>query len=87
MWLCGYILQGTAINQAACELALQVAGEGNAITLGGVCQTPSYLSAMSKKDVQEEFRKQMNVFVKNDLDFILCEVRTPEYQLGIKKKT
>ena len=70
------VLQGAAINKAACELARQVAAEGDALTLGGVCQTPSYLSAQSKQVVQEEFRKQMNVFVENKMDFILCEVRT-----------
>ena len=70
------VLQGAAINKAACELARQVAAEGDALTLGGVCQTPSYLSAQSKETVQEEFRKQMNVFVENKMDFILCEVRS-----------
>ncbi len=38
------VFQGQAINQAACDLAQEVADEGDALTLGGICQTPSYLS-------------------------------------------
>ena len=68
--------QGKNINAAACDLAKEVAAEGGALTLGGVCQTPSYLSGKTKAEVQEEFRKQMDVFVENKLDFVLCEVRT-----------
>ena len=51
-----------------------MANEGNALTLGGICQSPTYLSGKGKVAVQEEFRKQINVFVKNDVDFLLCEV-------------
>ena len=71
---CLFVLQGKSINQAACDLAHEVASEGDALTLGGVSQTPSYLSGKGKAAVQEEFRKQIEVFVKNDIDFLLCEV-------------
>ncbi len=67
-------LQGKKINQAACDLAKEVAAEGGASTLGGISQTPSYLSGKGKAAVQEEFRKQIQVFLDNDLDFLLCEV-------------
>lgn len=67
-------LQGSSINKAACDLAKEVAAEGNALTLGGLCQTPTYLSGKGKAAVQEEFRKQAKVFADNDLDFMLCEV-------------
>jgi len=53
----------------------QVAEEGGALTLGGICQCPSYLSGASKETVQNEFRKQIKVFLDHDLDFLLCEVR------------
>merc|ERR1712142_596215 len=33
-----------AINRAAAELAAEVAAEGDALTLGGICQCPSYLT-------------------------------------------
>ena len=63
-----------AINEAASDLAIQVAGEGDALTLGGLCQCPSYLSGIGKEKVQAEFKKQTDVFVKKGLDFLLCEV-------------
>lgn len=65
---------GAGINKAACDLAKEVAAEGNAITLGGLCQTPTYLSGKGKKATQEVFLKQAKVFVDNGMDFLLCEV-------------
>ena len=53
---------------------LKVAAEGDALTLGGICQCPSYLSGAGKDKVQQEFRKQCQVFVDHGLDFLLCEV-------------
>jgi hypothetical protein len=61
-------------GRAAAKLAKEVAAEGGALTLGGVSQCPSYLSGMAKEVVQAEFRKQVKVFVEEDLDFLLCEV-------------
>ena len=65
---------GSAINKRAAELAKKVADEGDALTLGGICQCPTYLSGVGKEAVQEEFRKQIKVFVEAGLDFLLCEV-------------
>lgn len=62
------------INKAACDLAKEVAAEGDALVLGGLSQTPTYLSGLGKEAVQQEFQKQIDVFVENDLDFILGEV-------------
>ena len=67
-------VQGQAINQSACSIAKEVASEGDALVAGGICQTPSYLSGKGKAAVQQEFQKQVEVFVQNDLDFIICEV-------------
>uniref|UniRef100_T1JFQ0 Hcy-binding domain-containing protein n=1 Tax=Strigamia maritima TaxID=126957 RepID=T1JFQ0_STRMM len=64
---------GSAINEAACQIVKRVAAEGDALTLGGLSQTPSYLSGLGKEAVQAEFKKQVQVFVKHDLDFVLCE--------------
>ena len=44
------------------------------MVLGGVCQTPTYLSGQGKEAVQAEFRKQVEVFVANKVDFLLAEV-------------
>lgn len=41
---------------------------------GGVCQTPSYLSGKGKEACQREFEKQIEIFLKNDVDFLLAEV-------------
>jgi len=62
-----------AINRAAADLAKEVAAEGDALTLGGLSQCPSYLSGKTKAEVQGEFRKQVKVFCETELDFLLCE--------------
>jgi len=64
---------GAAINKAAADHCKKVAAEGDALTLGGICQCPSYLSGAGKDKVQQEFRKQCQVFVDHGLDFLLCE--------------
>ena len=72
----GKLYSGRAINLRAVELAKTVAAEGDALTLGGVCQCPSYLSGAPKETVQQEFRKQIDVFVEAGVDFLLAEVHT-----------
>ncbi|KAM4616769.1 betaine--homocysteine S-methyltransferase 1-like [Polymixia lowei] len=66
---------GNQINEAACELARQVANEGDAMVAGGVSQTPSYLSCKSEAEVKAMFKKQMDVFVKKNVDFMIAEVQ------------
>ena len=41
------------------------------MTLGGICQCPTYLSDAGKEAVQKEFRNQIKVFVEAGLDFLL----------------
>ena len=72
---------GRDINLRASEIAKQVAAEGDALTLGGICQCPTYLSGAGKAKVQAEFEKQIQVFVDADLDFLLCEVSIQENTL------
>uniref|UniRef100_A0A8C6UN78 Betaine-homocysteine methyltransferase n=1 Tax=Neogobius melanostomus TaxID=47308 RepID=A0A8C6UN78_9GOBI len=43
---------GVQVNEAACDLAREVANEGDALMAGGVCQTPSYLSCKSENEVK-----------------------------------
>jgi betaine-homocysteine S-methyltransferase len=82
---------GQAINQAACDIAKQVAGEGGALVAGGISQTPTYLSGKGKTAVQAEFRKQVEVFVKNGMDFLICEyfehVEEMEWAIQVCKET
>jgi len=66
--------QGAQINEAACDLAREVANEGDAMVAGGVCQTPSYLSCKSETDVKAIFKKQLDVFAKKNVDFLIAEV-------------
>lgn len=68
-------LQGTQINEAACDLAREVANEGDALVAGGVSQTPSYLSCKSEKEVKAIFKRQLDVFIKKDVDFLIAEVQ------------
>lgn len=67
-------LQGAQINEAACDLAREVANEGDALVAGGVCQTPSYLSCKSETEVKAIFKKQLDVFMKKNVDFLIAEV-------------
>merc|ERR1712200_84909 len=62
-----------AINRAAASIAKEVAAEGDALVLGGISQTPSYLEGKGKQAVQAVFKKQIDVFVEEKLDFVLCE--------------
>jgi len=82
---------GYAINKKAAELAKQVAAEGDALTLGGISQCPTYLSGAGKAEVQAEFRKQIQVFVEADLDFLLCEyfehIEEIEWAIEVCKET
>jgi betaine-homocysteine S-methyltransferase len=61
------------INASSCRIAKEVAAEGDALVAGGLSQTPSYLSGASKEVVQAEFKKQLDEFVKNGVDFLICE--------------
>merc|ERR1712183_2451 len=61
------------INREAAKLATEVAEEGGALTLGGICQCPSYLTGKGKEQVQVEFKKQIKMFEETGMDFLLCE--------------
>jgi len=64
---------GQQINEAACDLAREVANEGDALVAGGVSQTPSYLSCKSEDEVKAIFKRQLEVFVRKDVDFLIAE--------------
>jgi len=38
---------------------------------------PAYLTGLGKEEVQKEFKKQTDIFVKNDVDFLIGEVNMP----------
>uniref|UniRef100_A0A4W5MEL6 Betaine-homocysteine methyltransferase n=1 Tax=Hucho hucho TaxID=62062 RepID=A0A4W5MEL6_9TELE len=64
---------GAQINEAACDLAREVANEGDAMVAGGVSQTPSYLSCKCEDEVKGVFKRQLDVFVKKNVDFMIAE--------------
>ena len=70
------LFQTTKINQAACDLAKGVAQEGGALFAGSICQTASlYSRGAGKKAVMKKFREQIEIFIQNDVDLIIAEVR------------
>ena len=70
-----FVLQCAGINAASCKIAREVANEGDALVAGGLSQCPTYLSGEPKEKVQAEFKIQLDDFVKNKVDFLICEVR------------
>ncbi|CAH2297271.1 betaine--homocysteine S-methyltransferase 1 [Pelobates cultripes] len=66
-------ITGQKVNEAACDIAREVANEGDALVAGGVSQTPSYLSCKSESDVKAIFKKQLDVFIKKNVDFLIAE--------------
>ncbi|KAL4684275.1 hypothetical protein H8959_021969 [Pygathrix nigripes] len=73
-----YVLEkisGQKVSEAACDIARQVADEGDALVAGGVSQTPSYLSCKSETEVKKIFLQQLEVFMKKNVDFLIAEVK------------
>ena len=65
------------INKAACALANEVANEGPfALSAGSICQTGNLFRSgkATKEELQQEFREQVDVFQKNNVDFLIAEV-------------
>jgi len=62
------------INERACEIAREVANEGeNVLVAGGICQTPSYLSGAGKEECQKQFAAQLDCFTSKKVDFMIAE--------------
>ncbi|KAJ8781877.1 hypothetical protein J1605_010625 [Eschrichtius robustus] len=66
-------ISGQKVNEAACDIARQVADEGDALVAGGVSQTPSYLSCKRETEVKKVFQQQLEVFVRKNVDFLIAE--------------
>ena len=56
-------------------MAREVANEGDALVAGGLSPVPCYSEGKGKERVQEEFRKQCQIFREKGVDFLLGEVR------------
>lgn len=57
---------------------------------GSVSQTTSYLNGKSKEEVVREIREQLQIFLDNDVDFVICEyfehVEEMEWAIEVCKK-
>jgi len=61
------------INQAACDIARDVADQFGGLCAGGICQTPLYLTTRDESKVKEMLGAQCEVFRDNDVDFMIAE--------------
>ncbi|KAI3372912.1 hypothetical protein L3Q82_023357 [Scortum barcoo] len=66
-------ITGAQINDAACDLAREVANEGGALVAGCVSKTPCYVESHSETEVKAIFKKQMDNFLKKEIDFFIVE--------------
>lgn len=66
-------LTGQQINEAACDLAREVADEGGALVAAAISETPCYIDSTSESKVKEIFKKQLDVFLQKDIDFFIAE--------------
>lgn len=62
-----------AINQAACDLAREVATDYGGYYAGGICQTPIYLATRDEKQVKKMLGQQCEIFRENNVDFMIAE--------------
>uniref|UniRef100_F7AUB9 Hcy-binding domain-containing protein n=1 Tax=Ciona intestinalis TaxID=7719 RepID=F7AUB9_CIOIN len=67
--------QTSEINEAACEIAHEIAQEGNALVCGGLTPVVSYSKGKDETIVKGEFEGQLAGFIKRKdiIDFILAE--------------
>ena len=53
-----------------------MAQEGGALFAGSICQTAGlYSRGAGKKVVMDKFREQVDIFIQNNVDLIIAEVR------------
>lgn len=61
------------INEMACDIAREVADEGGLLVCAGVSQTPVYKDKSSERQVKAIVQKQLDVFLKKEVDFVIAE--------------
>uniref|UniRef100_A0A2I3HAC5 Betaine--homocysteine S-methyltransferase 2 n=1 Tax=Nomascus leucogenys TaxID=61853 RepID=A0A2I3HAC5_NOMLE len=61
------------VNAAACDLAREVAGKGDALVAGGICQTSIYKYHKDEARIKKLFRQQLEVFAWKNVDFLIAE--------------
>ncbi|XP_074657588.1 betaine--homocysteine S-methyltransferase 1-like isoform X2 [Tubulanus polymorphus] len=64
---------GVELNRKACELAHEEAQPHGLQVCGGISPTKSYKQNAGEDVVKSEFRKQCDVYIENNVDFLLGE--------------
>ncbi|KAJ8045321.1 Betaine--homocysteine S-methyltransferase 1 [Holothuria leucospilota] len=67
------IFQCDNLSRRACDLAREVAKEGNALVAGSVSPVVEYMTLKEKKGAIEEFKKQIEIFIEKKVDFLIGE--------------
>ncbi|XP_078660797.1 betaine--homocysteine S-methyltransferase 1-like [Branchiostoma floridae x Branchiostoma belcheri] len=79
------------LNHMACVIAKEVVGVSDVLICGALSPTSSYTEGRGKEAVQREFRKQVEVFVEHDVDFLLAEfigyIEEAEWAIELLKST
>ncbi|XP_033640100.1 betaine--homocysteine S-methyltransferase 1-like isoform X1 [Asterias rubens] len=77
------------LNLKACDLARQVASEGDALVAGGFSPVRPFSEDKSKEHIQAEFKKQADVFQEKKVDCLLGEffgtVEEAEWAIEVMK--
>ena len=75
-------MQCCEINQASCDIAKKVSEKRGTIVAAGIIQTGVYKTVKGtpegKKEVHKELTEGLEVLIKNDVDLIICEVKTKD---------
>ncbi|XP_039250161.2 betaine--homocysteine S-methyltransferase 1-like [Styela clava] len=61
------------LNDAACKLARKAADENGCLVCGGISPVPAFAQKKDESIVRREFSKQIEVYRKHDVDFVMCE--------------
>lgn len=69
------LFQTQDINNAACDIAFDVANSGNAMVCGSIPPTKSFKQGEGKEKVQAEIRRQVEIFMSRKVDFLIAEVK------------
>ena len=74
------MLQCCEINQASCDIAKKVSEKRGTIVAAGIMQTGVYKTVKGtpegKEEVHKELTEGLEVLIKNNVDLIICEVKT-----------
>ena len=62
------------MNESACKIVKKVAAEYNCLWAGGLSATNIRQQGGGKKEVQEYFKEQAEIFVRHGAELLIAEV-------------